>query len=42
MISFDDEEELSRQITVSSASDRVPRRRGARSEQSAQEMVLES
>ena len=41
VISSDDEEELSRQITVSSASGPSTSKTGARTEQGAQELVLE-
>ena len=42
VIRSDDEEQLSRQITASNHQDPVPRRRGARTEQGFQGLVLES
>ena len=42
VISSEDEEELARQITMSSVSGSVPRRQGARTEEGLQGLVLES
>ena len=42
VISSDDEEELARQNTMSSVSGIVPQRQGARTEEGAQGLVLES